>query len=574
MVETFTADMHRRFPNDWPPAQTLSVVPESQILVNPMIDGVVLPAVATLTIVVGLVLLVACANLASFLLAQARDRQREVAIRLALGATRVVLVRQMLIEAILLAAIGGAIGVALSRLALGALLRAQLPLPLPITLDVTLDAHILAFAVLASLGAGVLFGLLPALQATRTAIAETIKNENTGGSRGRRVTLRGALVVGEVAVSLLLLITAALFLRSFRARATVDPGFGKAPAGLVWFAIPADRYPVPRRLQLVERIEDRIRATPGVEAVGLIDNMLLNLLSEQDKPVNVAGFRPPKGQPGFQVMWSAIDSGFFDAAGVTLVSGRSITAADGPDAPRVVVINEAMAKQFWPTVDPIGRTVRVDTTQYRVVGVARTTKVRTLGEAPRPFMFLSFRQSSSETVMMVARSRGDAEAVATEMLHALHAVDPSLMVIQSKTMARHLATMMLPARLGAFAFALFAAVGLTLAVIGVYGVVSYAVARRTREVGIRVAVGADPTAVIQLLMREGMILVVIGGVVGLALGFAVTRVLAGLLYGVATLDPLTFVAAPILLVGVGAAACFIPARRATAIDPAVVLRTE
>jgi predicted permease len=569
----FTADMQRRLPKNWSGA-SLVVVPETEIAVNPLLDSVIVPAAAALMAVVGLVLLVACANLASFLLAQARDRQRDIAIRLAIGASRRALVQQLLTESLLLAVAGGLAGVLLSRVALRLLLGANLPLPIPIALDVSLDARVLAFAIGASAVAGMLFGLLPALQATRPAVIEWIKNENAGGGPGRRLTMRNILVVGQVAVSLVLLVTAALFLRSLQARMNVDPGFGKAPAAMVWFTIPADRYDSTRRLILLDEIERRSAAIPGVRAVGVIDNMLLNPLGQQSQGINVAGFAPPKGELSFDIDYAVADSGFFDAAGVTIVRGRGFSAADRAGAPRVAIVNEVLAQRFWPDRDPIGQTYRADTTTYRIIGVARTTKVRSLGEEPRPFIFGAFRQAFSSNLMLVARTDGDADRVAVRLLGALRATAPDLLFIQTKTMERHLAAMVLPARLGAVAFTLFAGLALALAVLGVYGVVSYAVARRTREVGIRLAVGASPAGVVRLLMREGTTLVVIGTAIGLVLGLAVTRLLESLLYGVRAADPLTFVGAPLLLLAVGAVASLLPARRASRVDPARVLKTE
>jgi predicted permease len=569
----FAAEMQQRYPKEWG-GSSLLVIPVAEIAVNPLLDSVVVPAAAALMVVVGLVLLVACANLASFLLAQARDRQRDIAIRLAIGASRRALVQQLLTEAILLAMAGGVAGVLLSRLALGALLGANLPLPVPIALDVSLDARVLAFAIGASAIAGILFGLLPALQATRPSVIEWIKNENAGGGPARRLTIRNALVVGQVAVSLLLLVTAALFLRSLQARMNVDPGFGRAPAAMVWLTIPTDHYDSTRRLPLLDEIERRTLGVPGVRAVGVIDNMLLNPLSQQSKRINVSGFTPPKGELGFDIDYAGADSGFFDAAGVTIVRGRSFSAADGPSAPRVAIINEVLAQRFWPNRDAVGQTFRADTTTYRVIGVARTTKVRSLGEEPRPFIFGAFRQDFSPYLMLVARTDGDADRATIRVLGALRETAPDLMLIQAKTMTRHLAAMVLPARLGAIAFTLFAGLALALAVLGVYGVVSYAVARRTREVGIRLAVGASPRGVVTLLMREGITLVVIGAVIGLALGLAVTRLLESLLFGVRVGDPLTFVGAPLLLLAVGAVASFLPARRASRVDPARVLKVE
>jgi macrolide transport system ATP-binding/permease protein len=570
----FTADMAKKYPANWPTGNSLVVIPEQKIAVNPLLDPVVVPAAAALLVVVGLVLLVACANLASFLLAQARDRRKEVAIRLAIGAKRGVLVRQFLVESLLLSTVGGVLGVIASSAALRAVLHADLPLPLPITLDVSLDWRVLTFAVGVSAIAGVLFGLLPALQATRATVVETIKNENADGGPARRFTVRNALVVGQVAVSLTLLITASLFLRSLQARATVNPGFGAAPAGMLWIAIPADRYDSTKRRLLLDDIERRMARIPGVVTVGAIDNMLLNALSQQGKRIRVPGVTPPNGRDRFDVDFAAVDSGLFDAIGLTVVRGRGITSADVPGAPRVAVINEAMANRFWPGKDAIGQTFSTDSVTYEIVGITHTTKVRTLGEDPRPFIFTPLAQEFAMVSMLVARTSGDADRTATAMLATLREVDPDLMAIQVKTMSRHLAEMLLPARLGAMAFMLFAALALALAVLGVYGVVSYAVSRRSREAGIRLAVGAPPSAVVRLLMREGVMLVSVGTAVGLLLGLAASQVLRSLLYGVGAGDPITFVVAPAVLLGVGAVATFLPARRAGRIDPVNVLKSE
>ncbi len=574
VAERFTADMAKRYPSNWPDGTSLVVIPMKDIAVNPLVDSVVVPAAAALMVVVGLVLLVACANLASFLLAQARDRRKEVAIRLAIGAKRSALVRQFLVESLLLAAVGGVLGVVLSGIALRMLLRADLPVPIPITLDVSVDWRVLAFALGASAVAGVLFGLLPALQATRATVVETIKNENASGGPSHRFTVRNALVVGQVAVSLSLLITALLFLRSLQARAKVDPGFGTAPAGMLWLAIPADRYDSTRRQLLLDDIERRMARIPGVVTVGATDNILLSSISQQSKRIRVPGVTPPKGKDAFDVDFSAADSGYLGAIGVSVISGRGITAADSRSAPKVAVINEAMARQFWPGKEAIGQTFNTDSSVYRVVGITRTTKVRSLGEEPRPFIITSYAQEFSATPMIIARTNGDADRVATQMLATLREIDPGLMAIQVKTMSRHLAAMLLPARLGAIAFTLFAGLALALAVLGVYGVVSYAVARRTREVGIRLAVGAQPHALVRLLMREGVGLVTAGIVLGLLLGFGSAQVLGSLLYGIGAVDPLTFVGAPVLLMLVGALAAFLPARRASRVDPASVLRAE
>jgi predicted permease len=574
LADRFTRDMRTQHPDQWTTSTTLRVIPLSQIAVSPLIDGVVVPAATALMVVVGLVLIIACANLASFLLAQARDRRREIAIRLALGATRLALVRQLLVESLLVAIAGGVLGTVLSSAGLHALLSANLPIPLPINLDVSVDVRVLTFVLSASVAAGLLFGLLPALQATRPDVIETIKNENAGANGSRRLTMRSALVVAQTATSLVLLVTAALFLRSFAAQAKVDAGFGAKPAGMVWMALPGDRYPAERRLQAVEDIERRLRAESGITGVGVIDFMLLNALGNNSRIINVEGFQPPKGTTGFEIDATSADSGFFDAAGLTLLTGRLFNSSDVSGRERVAIINQAMAQKFWPGQDAIGRTFRGDTTVFRIVGVFKTTKVRSLGEAPRPFIFTPFAQTPTPIFMLVAQTAGDAAQTTTRMVSTLRALDPSLMIIQAKTMQTHLAVMLLPARLGAVAFALFAGLALALATIGVYGVVRYAVARRGREVAIRLAVGARPEGLVRLLMRDGVVLVGTGAVLGIALAALASRGLRGLLFGVDAIDPVAFFGAPVLLVVVGALAAFLPARRASRADPASALRAE
>jgi ABC-type antimicrobial peptide transport system permease subunit len=309
---------------------------------------------------------------------------------------------------------------------------------------------------------------------------------------------------------------------------------------------------------------------PGVVTVGAIDNILLNPLSQQGKRIRVPGVTPPKGQTAFEVDFAAADSGLFDAIGLTVVRGRGITAADVPNAPRVAVINQAMANKFWPGKDAVGQTFSTDSVTYQIVGVTPTTKVRTLGEDPRPFIFTSFAQEFASTAMLVARTNGDADRTATQMLATLREIDPSLMAIQVKTMSRHLAAMLLPSRLGAMALCLFAPRASALRARVRSGETRGAAA----AAGIRLAVGAQPSAIVRLLMREGIVLVTIGSVLGLLFGLGAAQVLRTLLYGVGSADPITFIAAPVLLMVVGAVAAFLPARRAGRVDPAGVLRAE
>jgi predicted permease len=317
-----------------------------------------------------------------------------------------------------------------------------------------------------------------------------------------------------------------------------------------------------------------MRGLDDVTGVGLAVNLPLNSLGNSSRIVNVDGSQPPKGTTGFEIDASAADSGFFDAAGLTLLRGRLFNSSDVPGRDRVAIINQVMAQKFWPGQDPVGRIFHGDSSTFRIIGVLKTTKVRSLGEAPRSMLYTAFAQTPDPMFNLVVRTRGDGARIVTRTVATLRDIDPSLMIVQAKTMQQHLAVMLLPARLGAVAFALFAGLALLLATIGVYGVVRYAVARRAREVAIRLAVGARPDSVVRLLMREGIVLVASGAALGLVLAAAASRGLESLLFGVTAIDPIAFIGAPLLLVGVGALAALLPARRASRVDPANVLRTE
>jgi predicted permease len=572
-VAAVDADLDARGLRQWPEANEIRLYATTDVILFPPMDRVIVPAAGLLTAVVALVLLIACANLASFLLARARDRRKEVAIRLALGAGRGRLIRQLLTETTMLALLGGALGVLLSVVLLRLLLTADLPLPLPITLDVAPDRTVLAFTALLSLAAGVLFGLAPALQSTNPDVAPTLKDETTG-EPPRRFTLRRVLVVGQVAVSLVLMVVAGLFIRSFQARQQVDPGFGQQPAAVVSFGVPSERYPEGGTLLLLDRLRTRIGALPGVASVGLTSNLHLNPLNNQSRGLNVDGIAPPPGQTSHGIDISVVDGGFFDAAGVRLLRGRPFAATDDADAPLVVIVNEAFAQRFWPGEDALGRVVRSSAGVATVIGVAADAKIRQLGEAPRAFAYLPMAQNETSFVTLVARTQGPADVVLPRVLEEIRALDRDIVLFETKTMARHLAAMLLPARLGAIVIAGFAALALTLALVGLYGVVSYAVASRTREVGIRMSFGASAGEMVQMLTAAGLRLVLIGAALGVVLALAGGQVLSSLLFGVAAVDPITFVGVPVLFVCVSAIAAYLPARRASRIDPVRALRGE
>jgi predicted permease len=574
VAERLTESLRADHPEDWQPQQAFTLVPTADVLMNPMLDRVIVPAAGMLMVVVGLVLLIACANLASFLLARATDRRKEIALRLALGATRSRLVGQMLTETVLLSVLGGVAGIVLALWALNALVAADLPLPIPITLDLSLDGTVLGFLVVVSVAAGVLFGLAPALEGTGTDVAPTLRDESAGSGRGRGAMLRDGLVVGQVAVSVVLLVGAGLLLRSLDASRSIDAGFGDAPAGILQVNVPSNRYSSEEGRIYMETLAERIDRMPGVESVGWIDNLHLNTLSTRSVRVEVPGVAPPAGTDFHSVDYARIDDHFLDAAGVPVVSGRGFGAGDVADGEPVAVVTQEFARRFFPGGAPVGATIAVDDEETRVVGVTTDVKVRQIGEDTRPFLYLSHRQSHVPVVWMVARTTGDDERLALDMLATARELDPEIMVVESTTMERHLSVMFIARELGALVVGGFALLALVLAGVGLYGLVSYTVARRVREVGIRLSLGADTPSVVRMLTGSGMKLVGIGGLIGLVAAAGLARLLSSLLYGVSAVDLWTFAAVSVVLGLVAALASWMPARRVTRIDPALALRSE
>ena len=455
------------------------------------------------------------------------------------------------------------------------LLSADLPIPIPISLDLGLDGAVLTFSVLVSLGAGVLFGLIPALRATKTNVAAELKEGSTSGTRPGRVTLRNSLVVAQVALSLVLLVAAGLFLRSLQATQAVDPGFGQDPAGLLTVTVPSNRYAEEEGRLFVQRLIERTRQLPGVDAVGLVDNLHLSPLNIQWIEFNVDGFETPQGRNGHIADRTAVDAEFFEAAGVRVLRGRNFTDLDTPESDPVAIVSDALARQFWPEEEAIGRVLRrTSGTDIRIIGIASDAKVRTLGEAPRPFVYLPYSQDYTASVTLVAKTSVDAETTARDMMLAARELDPELMIFESKTMSRHIGSMLLAARLGALVLTAFAGLALTLSMIGLYGIVSYSVSQRTREVGIRISMGADASSVVRMLTASGMRLVAYGGAVGLVLSLLLAVLMSRLLFGVGPFDLLTFLAVPLVLAGVALLAAYVPSRRASRVDPIIALRAE
>ncbi len=574
-LEGIAAGLRESYPDVWDETRSFIPMYTEDVVMNPVFDRVLVPASVLALVLVGVVLLIACANLASFLLARGTDRKKEIAMRLALGAQRRVLVRQLLTETTVLALFGGVLGLGVSIWLLKALLGLDLPLPGDAQMELEMTGKALLFGLGITLLTGLLFGLAPALQSTNPDVAPTLKDEGTGGGKPKRFTVRNILVAGQVAASLFLLISAGLLMRSAQARQSVDPGFGYEPTALLSFVVSGERYDEEEGRVFARELRERMEGLPQVAAVGYVGNMHLTTTSTSTMDLNVDGVEPPQGRRAWEVDQTRVGPSFFHAAGIPIVQGRNFQETDLPDGVQVAIVNQVFAHRFWPGEDPIGKMVRRENGQeIQVVGVARNTKVRTLGEAPRPFIYTPYSQHYTAFLTAVIQARGLPEEALRAAFGALRKMDPEMVVMETKTMETHLGIQLMPARLGALLSGVFALVALALASIGLYGVVSYAVSRRRREMGIRMSLGAAPGEVVGQVVREGMTLVGVGTGIGLALALAGAQLLRSFLYGVGAMDPVTFVVVPAILLAVTLLASFVPARRASRVDPVRALKAE
>jgi predicted permease len=560
------ADPLRRFP----------VIPTNDVRLHPMVDRALVPVAALLMTVVGLLLLIVCTNLANLLLARALSRRKEVAVRLAIGAGRWRLIRQLLTESVLLAVLGGALGLLVAWGTVELLVRFQPPVFVRLSLDLGIDGRVLAFTFFVSVLAGVFFGLAPALQATRPQLTPALKNELEAVTRKYRTFgLRGSLVIVQVAVSLVLLIGAGLFVRSLIGAQRIDPGFERERAAIMTIAPTLADTDTAGVRNLYTELRERALGLPGVEAATLASRLPLGV-SVNINELYVEGVDTPEDEaPSIDV--TVVSPGYFETMGVPLLQGRDFVDGDDATSPLVVIIDEAAAQRFWPGENPIGKRLRLggpEGPQRAIVAVAQTTKVRTLGEQPRPYLYVPLAQRHRGIISLVVRTAGDPAATLPLLRREGLLLDESLPIMELKTMKQHLGIMLFAPRVGGILLGVFGGLAILLATIGLYGVVSYAAAQRTREVGIRVALGARPGDVVRLVIGQGMVMVGVGAVIGLVLAFAGARPLGSFLYGIRPWDPSTFLGITLLLVGVAFVATMVPALRAARLDPTVALRRE
>jgi predicted permease len=565
-----------RLVNDYPTTNRdlkATVLPAAGIRFHPMLDGYVKAASAGLLAAVGVVLLIACANVANLLLARGTARRREIAIRTAVGASRLTLVRQLLAEGVVLAGLGGVLGLLIAWWAGRALTGLGTDVfPIPIRFEFVIDGTVLSFALVASLLTALVFGLLPALSTSRPDLVPALKEQAEGTSTSR-FTLRDTLVVGQLALSLMLLVCGALLTRGLLAAERADLGFDPRSIASLTFNLQMNGYDVTRATAFRDRAVDALQSVPGVTAVSFASRLPLapdiNMTN-----VTVPGYHAASDD-GTSVDVVSIGPGYFGAVGIPLITGREFTMADAADGRRVAIVNETMARMLWPAGDALGSRVHLSgpsSPAHEVIGIARDHKVRSVGEPPRPYLHLP--AEPSRNVGLVVRTAGPAAAVLPALRQAVLSLEPTIVFTEDVSASEIAATTMAPTRIGAMVVGAFGMLALLLASIGLYGVVSYSVSRRTREVGIRMAVGATRAQVLRLILSQGLRLAVVGIVLG-AIGAAmVGRLLESMLYGVSSVDAVAFAAAAALLILVALAANLMPARSAVRIDPLRALRTE
>jgi len=525
--------------------------------------------------IAGLVLLIACANVASLLLSRARARSREIAIRLAIGASRARLLRQLLTESLLLAFTGGVAGLGLAMLGIQFFSTIRLPTALPLWLVAHLDLRVLLFCLGASVLSGVVFGIAPALHTLRTDLSGTLKAGDAALSgKRRRFQMRNILVIGQVAVSMLLLLIAGLLVKDFANATGFTAGFRTDHVLLLALDPSLVGYQEPQGRAFYHQLEERVSSLPGVRSVALAEHIPLGVTSSS-KNVVVEGYEMQRDQQSLSVLVNPVDEHYFNVMQIPIVSGRKFESSDTQSSIPVAIVNEAMAQTYWPKRNAIGGRIQMGKQTLQVVGIAKNIKYRDLSERPQPFLYLPFAQQYESLMTLHVETSVDPATLASPVLSEIRKLDAGTPVQDVQTLQHFFHEgALFGNRLITQVVAAIGLFGLLLAIIGLYGVIAYSVSRRTREIGIRMAIGADPGSVARLVLRQGMKLTGIGAAIGLALSLLASQLLGSLLVDVSARDPEVYVAVPLLLTAIALLACYVPARRAARIDPLLALRQD
>lgn len=531
-------------------------------------------ALATLMAAVAVVLLIACANVANLLLGRAASRQREIAVRLALGGSRWRLARQMLTESLVLASLGAVIGLVVAFWTARSLSAFLPPFGTPLSFDTRPDGVVFAFTFALTVITTILCGLAPTLHASKPDLVPALKDQTATIERGvRKMSLRHTLVVAQIALSMVTLVSAGLLVRSLREAYQANPGFNPDRVLLASFDPFLSGYDESRGREFYRQLVDRVGSVPAVESATFARRLPLTLSGIAFATVVIDGHAPARGED-MRFNYETVGPDYFRTMGIPLVAGRDMDERDREGTQRVVVINETMAQRFWPRGDALGRRVKVADHWLEIVGIAKDVKNRSLSEPPQPFFYLPLFQDYRSNMILVARTRVEPEEMFGAVQQEVAALDPEMPVFDPTTLQEHIGVSLYRQRMAATLLSIFGLLALLLAAIGLYGVMAYAVSQRTRELGIRIAVGATHENVVKLILRQALILSAGGIAAGVIGALLLTRFLVHLLYGVGPADPVTFAVIPLVLLGVALAAGYVPARRAIKIDPMIALRSE
>jgi len=573
-LDTIAANLRRQYMNNADPSLwTLRATPFRELIV-----GDIRQSLLVLLAAVGLVLLIACANVANLLLARGTARQKEIAIRTAIGASRWRVVRQLLTESLLLSVAGGVLGLGLGML-LVKLLVGLIENRLPRANEISLDFTVFFFTAMVSIVTGVIFGLIPALQLSSSDLHGTLKEGGRASGSGARKGLRSVLVIAEVALALVVLIGAGLLVKSFSRVQHVNPGFRPDHVIAMDISLPQQGYGQPeQRVAFMRQLIERVRAVPGVEGTGATTVLPLGG-NNQSGSFQIEGRQVPQGQSSPHGDRWRVTSDYFKTMGIRLVKGRYFDDRDSPESPGVAIVDETMAKKYWPNEEPVGKRITFEGSQAgprwrEIVGIVGHVKHSGLEGESRVQYYVPYLQSPASAMSLVTRTTGDPTATASGIRGAVASIDANLPVFRVRTMEQFVSDSMAQRRFAMYLFAVFAVIALLLAAVGLYGVMAYSVTQRTHEIGVRMALGAKRTDVMRLVVGNGMLLAGVGVGVGIGAAFGFTRLMSTLLFGVKPTDIAVFALIALGLTAVAALASYLPARRATKVDPLIALRYE